>query len=262
VPESSVSRIILVFVITVFMCANVAKAELIEDGLVGYWSLDANTTDGKNVEDVWDDNEGTITGDYKKAVGRVGDAMEFDGLTSVDIPGTDSLNFNGEDELTVAAWVNAGTDDPVVGVVVGCCGTIVAQRDVNGWALRYDGRNAGLEMEFIVCPGWQGDGGFGTSRLEVGEWHHLTGVVGDGKMFFYLDGELVNEMTFGGPISTAGTETEIGHANDGGFIGLIDEVVIYDRALSEEEVMQIYLAEGFAVDSKGKLAVCWGEIKK
>ena len=71
-----------------------------------------------------------------------------------------------------------------------------------------------------------------------------------------------NEMPFAGPISSGGTETEIGRAGDGGFIGLIDEVVIYNRALSDEEVMQIYLAEGFAVNSRGKLAVCWGTIKK
>jgi len=259
----NLASLFAVFVlVTVSMYPNVAKPEIVTEGLISYWPLDKDSIDGKDVDDVWGENEGTINGNPKEVAGKVHEALEFDGDDFVDIPGTDSLNFNGEDELTVAAWVNAGTDDPVVGVVVGCCGTIVAQRDVNGWALRYDGRNAGLEMEFIVCPGWQGDGGFGTSRLEVGEWHHLTGVVGDGKMFFYLDGELVNEMTFGGPISTAGTETEIGHANDGGFIGLIDEVVIYDRALSEEEVMQIYLAEGFAVDSKGKLAVCWGEIKK
>jgi hypothetical protein len=256
------SLFVLFVLVTVFMYANVTKAELVADGLVGYWPLDKDTIDGKDVEDVWGDNEGTINGDPKEVAGKVGEALDFGGQDSVDIPGTDSLNFAGKDELTVAAWVNAGSDDPVIGVVAGCCGTIVAQRDVNGWALRYDGRNPLNEMEFIVCPDWQGDGGFGAPRFEVGEWHHLTGVVNVNKLLLYLDGELVNETTFAGPISSGGSETEIGWANDGGFIGLIDEVLIYERALSEEEVKQNFEAKGFAVDSYGKLAICWGEIKK
>ncbi|MCH7567244.1 MAG: discoidin domain-containing protein, partial [Nitrospirae bacterium] len=160
------------------------------------------------------------------------------------IPGTDSLNFGGKEELTVAAWVNADNDSPVQGVVAGCCGTIVAQRDVSGWALRYDGRNAGQEMEFIVQPGWQGDGGFGALGFAAGQWHHLAGVVGNDRLLLYLDGALEKEMAYAGPMAGGGTETEIGHATDGGFIGLIDEVAIYDRALSAEEVEQNFEAKG------------------
>ena len=249
--------------VTVFVYANVTKAEIVTDGLVGYWPLDEDTIEGDTVEDVWGENDGTIMGNPKIAVGQVRGALEFDGDDSVDIPGTESLNFAGKKELSVTAWVNAENDDPVVGVVAGCCGTIVAQRDVNGWALRYDGRNAGSEMEFIVHTGaWVGDGGFGAPRLNEGEWHHLTGVLDGSKLFFYLDGELVTDMPFAGAIASNGPETEIGKAGDGGFVGLIDEVAIYDRPLSAEEVKQNFEAKGLAVNSNGKLAICWGEIKK
>lgn len=63
------------------------------------------------------------------------------------------------------------------------------------------------------------------------------------------------------PMSTTGTETEIGHATDGGFIGIIDEVMIYNKALSADEVEQIFEAEGLPVEPQGKLATRWGEIK-
>ncbi|MCH8219016.1 MAG: hypothetical protein IH892_19835, partial [Planctomycetes bacterium] len=223
---------------------NVTKAQMVTDGLVGYWSLDKNTIKGDTVEDVWGDNDGTIQGDPIVVAGRVGDALEFDGDDSVDIVGTDSLNFAGKNEFTVTVWVNAASDDPVQGVVAGCCGTIVAQRDVSGWALRYDGRNAGQEMEFIVQPGWQGDGGFGALGFAAGQWHHLAGVVDNDRLLLYLDGALEKEMAYAGPMAGGGTETEIGHATDGGFIGLIDEVAIYDRALSAEEVEQNFEAKG------------------
>jgi hypothetical protein len=254
---------VLFVLVTVFMYADVTKAQVVTDGLVAYWPLDASTIDGDTVEDVWGDNEGTINGDLRTVTGRAGEALEFDGTGFVDIPGTDSLNFNGKEEMTVAAWANVASDDPVDGVVAGCCGSIVAQRDVNSWALRYDGRNGGQEMEFIVSPGWTGDGGFGAPRFAVGEWHHLTGVVTVSELRLYLDGVLLETIAFAGPISSGGSETEIGHAGDGGFIGMIDEVLIYDRVLSDAEIMQIFQSEGSAaVNPNSKLAISWGEVKK
>ena len=163
--------------------------------------------------------------------------------------------------MSVVAWVNPDSDSPVKGVVAGCCGTIVAQRDINGWALRFDGRNAGQEMEFIVQPGWQGDGGFGAAAFAKGDWHHLVGVVAGKEMFLYVDGELEKDQTYNGPMATGGSETEIGHAGDGGFVGIIDEVLIYNKALSADEVEQIFEAEGLPVQPQGKLATRWGQIK-
>jgi hypothetical protein len=254
--------LILVSIAIIFMYANVTKADVVTDGLVGYWSLDKNTIKGNTVEDIWGDNDGTISGNPTEAVGKIGEALKFDGDDSVDIVGTQSLNFNGKNALTVVAWVNAGSSEPVVGVVAGCCGTIVAQRDANGWALRYDGRNPGQEIELIVCPNWQGDGGFGAKTLKEGEWHYLTGVVDDTKLVFYLDGDFVQEAVFSGPITSNGPETEIGHAGDGGFVGIIDEVGIYEKALSEKEVKQNYQSTGFtAVNPNNKLATCWGKVK-
>jgi hypothetical protein len=111
-----------------------------------------------------------------------------------------------------------------------------------------------------------GDGGFGAPRFKQGEWHHLTGVVALDKLLLYVDGEFLKEMPYAGPMASDGPETEIGHAQDGGFIGLIDEVAIYDRALSSDEIQQNFHAQGLAVNPTavhpaGKLATRWGEIK-
>lgn len=248
--------ILLLFITCLFVAIPLAEAQLPLDGVVSYWPFDDGTG-----EDVLGDNDGELMGNPKSVAGKVGKAFEFDGTNSVHIPGTASLEFAGEKAMSVVAWVNADSDSPVQGVVAGCCGTIVAQRDVNGWALRFDGRNAGQEMEFIVQPGWQGDGGFGAPKFDKGKWHHLVGVVDDKDMFLYVDGQLEKEMGYNGPMSTGGSETEIGHAGDGGFVGIIDEVMIYNKALSAGEVEQIFEAKGLPVQPQGKLAARWGEIK-
>lgn len=249
-------------VCVIFISAPIVNAQFPTDGVVGYWSFDAGTISGKNVKDQLGKNDGELDGNPKVVAGKVGNGLEFDSNNFVHIPGTDTLDFNGAEAITVAAWVKGASDKPVDGAVAGtCCGTIVAQRDVNGWALRFDGRNAGAELEFITQPGWQGDGGFGASALPKGEWHHIIGIVDGNKKYLYVDGKLNMEGDYNGPMSTQGTETEIGSATDGGFIGVIDEVVIYDRAISENEVRQLYAAEGLPVQPQGKLATRWGQIK-
>ena len=65
-----------------------------------------------------------------------------------------------------------------------------------------------------------------------------------------------------GPIASAGTGVDIGFGSDGSFIGIIDEVALYNRALDDDEVMQNYKSKVFfAVDYQDKLAVCWGKVK-
>ena len=59
-------------------------------------------------------------------------------------------------------------------------------------------------------------------------------------------------------MTTGGSETEIGKAGDGGFVGIIDEVMIYSKALSADEVAQIFEAEGLPVHPQGKLATTLG----
>ncbi|MDE0020244.1 MAG: LamG domain-containing protein [Candidatus Poribacteria bacterium] len=246
-----------------FAAATNAAGQVVLDGLVGYWPLDPANFDGKDARDVIGENHGVVNGNVKEVAGKVGGAGEFDGQSPIEIEGTEALNFAGKDAFSVSAWVNAASDNRVVGVVASCCGTVVAQRDAGGWALRFDGRNAGQEMEFIVnAGGWQGDGGFGVEKLEAQVWRHLTGTLGDGVMKLYLDGEFQKEMNVGAPIGSNSPETEIGNAAaDGGFVGKIDEVMIYNRALTDDEVKQNFNAQGLSVDAAGKAAARWAELK-
>ncbi|RKU26589.1 hypothetical protein C6497_13555 [Candidatus Poribacteria bacterium] len=255
------SLIVAIIFMLLFLTPFVG-AQFPTDGVISYWSFDAGTINGKEVKDVLGGNDGELSGNPKIVNGKVGKALEFDSKNFVHIPGSKTLDFNGVETMSVSVWVYGAKDSPVDGAVAGvCCGTIVAQRDTNGWALRYDGRNGGAEYEFITQPGWQGDGGFGVATFAAKEWHHLVGVVDGKKKYLYADGKLAKESNYNGPMQ-GGTETEIGSAGaDGGYIGIIDEVVIYDRAVTENEVKQLFTAEGLAVIPNGKAAVQWGLIK-
>ena len=61
---------VLTTIATFFVYANVAKAQFVTEGLVSYWSFEAETIEGKTVRDVWEKNDGTIVGDPKKKLGK------------------------------------------------------------------------------------------------------------------------------------------------------------------------------------------------
>lgn len=247
----------MILTVTTFMYADLAKAQLVKDGLVAYWPLDKNTIDGKKVKDTIGGNDGVLTG-TKMVAGKVGDALQFNGTDDiVKIDGTDALDFNGKKEFSVSAWIN------VKGQSGGtCCGSIVAQRDVNAWALRLDNRDAPTAVEFIVCPGWIGDGAAFGLAVESEEWHLVTGVCNGKQLLMYLDDKKGPEIAFPGAVSGGGFATTLGGASDGYFNGIIDEAMIYNRALTDAEIKQNFAAKGMSVDPKSKLAICWGDLRK
>lgn len=256
---SLTQKVIPMLVATVFLSVSVVKADIVQDGLIAYYSLDAATIKGDNVEDLVGDNDGVIVGGVDRVDGKFGKALEFDGATGrVNIEGTDALMFNGMEEFMVSAWVFRN------GSGGGCCGPIIGQRDLNGWALRYDNRDGGAEAELIISPGWVGDGGGFGVAIPEGEWHYITGVLFDGTISMYLDGELESEIAFPGKVATSGgTATTLAGAGDGNFDGVIDEALIYNRGLTEAEVQQNFESTEFsAVDPDSKLATCWGAMKK
>ena len=102
--------------------------------------------------------------------------------------------------------------------------------------------------------------------FESDSWVHLAFVIGE-QYLLYVDGSLVAELAaevYDGPDPTGwllGTRIFPENA-EYYFIGLVDELGVYNRALSEDEINQNMNAGGFAaVRPANSLARTWGEIK-
>jgi len=115
------------------------------------------------------------------------------------------------------------------------------------------GQNDAIEFGFInntTVQIWTPGGGSlnVTHNFQIGEWHHIA-VVGDGSnLRIYFDGVL--QGTGGTPTSSYGSSSYGFNIGGGGvfdatgnfFNGLIDEVAVWTRALSQAEITQIYQA--------------------
>ena len=113
---------------------------------------------------------------------------------------------------------------------------------MRGFTLRAKGvaPTTGLNsLEFIVQDGVNRGGGMAIGPVpEPNRWYHVVGTYDGKAVRLFLNGDLVRERAWSGSILVDNRQPIlVGRGeNLGRFDGLIDEVAIYDRALSPEEI--------------------------
>ena len=216
-------------------------------GLVTWW--DGDSVLGSDAFDIAGGNDGTIVGGVTQAPGQVGQAFSFDGAvgTGVEVPDDSSLRFSGS--FTIDAWINttdAGTES---------VGSFFA--DVLRKRNRDDGGNMDIVLgmrnnaaRFVIVDD-AGVSAFanGTHVVNDGQWHHIAGVRNRSSNLvqLYVDGILDTSIadTTGSYVQVNAVPWKIGNTPGSGSIffpwtGLIDEVEIFNRALSSSEIQSIY----------------------
>jgi hypothetical protein len=173
----------------------------------------------------------TVIGDpafVDEAQARVGNgAVELDGDDAVVIDRF--LGITGRNERTCTAWIKTTTDGPIL---------YWGDKRFAGpgkWNLRIRGGKLFLS----TGQGWSE----GVSAVNTGQWVHIAIVLPEGRydakdVQFYVNGLLESGGAMGpGVIETrAWTRMQIGTDEFNYFTGLIDDVRIYDRALTAAEI--------------------------
>jgi hypothetical protein len=249
----------VVFVATVFLCVNTAKAQIVENGLVSYWSFDKATIDGNIVKDLRGKNNGTINGTPKTIIGKIGDAMQFNGTTDfVDCGNDKSLKM--ADATTLEAWMLIDTFPFPAGYR-----TVITEHSPasNEGKIFRILDNA---LQFLLGPAGTPTAGYTFDSSAKAKWQHIVATYDGIAMKLYVNGKKGDEKatTIKIPVNT--NSLWIAHSGWGEFFqGTFDEVRIYNRALSETEINKNFASQvppTTAVSkSTEKLSSTWGEIK-
>ena len=245
-----------------------AQTVVIEDGLIGYWSFNKDTVKGNTVKDVWGDQDAEMIGKLQIVEGKYGEAVRLEGGAGARVQITDDIK-NAElptEEMTVELWV---WDEQFIE----WGGYMVAVQD-----------NGAFEKGWLIGTRWKAfsfalssdgaDDGDGlltylnsANTYDVNEWHHVVGTYDGKEMKIYVDGKLEGTSSVQSGVINYPDRIffSMGAYKDDNedFVhkGMIDEVRLYDRALSEKEVSNNLEAEGLAVEAAGKLSLTWGQIK-
>ncbi len=197
---------------------------------VGYWPLDEGS--GETTEDLAGDHDGTLVNGPTWTTGTSGGALQFNGSNQFVDTGAAILDTTAN--YTAAAWVKLDSLDGFA--------TAVSQDGASNSAffLQYSGVDNRFAFSFA------GLRALAPTAPETGRWYHLVGVrdASAGTLTLYVDGQRAGTASacLG---DTSSGHTVIGRAKFGGnpvdyWRGAIDQVHVYDRALSATEVAQLY----------------------
>ena len=239
------------FVILGILCVatNSLSAELLDDA-VGIWLFDEGK--GNTAADTsGNGNDGAITG-AKWAEGKFGGALEFEPPHVVTVEPSDSINF--KDQMTIATWVymNKGVSDTAI-------------RRNGSYLLEVQSATERVPGGYVFGI-WSG-GGFtggvwGTSVIDPEKWYHIVGLYDGSEMKLYVDGTLESAVKQGGDVDQAGPLL-FGTFGGEKFIGRLDEVIFFDRGITEAEVAELMkgVEAVLPVSPNGLLTTTWGRLK-
>lgn len=212
------------------------------EGMIGHWKLDegSGTTAADSASG---GSNGTLTGGPVWASGTDGNAIDFDGTNDyVDIPLTSALNLQGN-TVTLSAWINAD-------VTTGMRRIVSMPTSETAGSEKYTLLINANQLQF-----WTNDTSLSTAFTTTGSWVHVAGVYDGATMALYVNGTLMNSVAMTGNLrATTNGTLQIGRYGPTFgqyFDGRIDDVRVYERALSAEEIRR--LARTYTLDS-GKVA--------
>lgn len=194
-------------------------------GLAAYYPLDGDATDATPLG-----NDGTNNG-ASFVSGYINQAVSFSTDTDITVSHSPSITFSGP--FTVAFWtyLNSGTDNDTF---------LRKWASATGHWTRYDTNNNGVRM--IVGDGSNSQNLYWNSSLPTGSWQHVVftfdGTTGraylngspDGSTSMNAPAETTNPLYIGDDATTSGRTID----------GQMDEVRLYDRALSQPEISALY----------------------
>jgi len=188
-------------------------------------------------------NGATLTTDR---FGNANSAYSFDGVD--DFIGTTGTAISQNQNWTISAWVKAGSLSQSAAILVNGNSTATAGNGYGMHVLNTDITGPG-NFFYLHYPG-QVLINSGFTFNNINTWHHVV-ITRDanaiGKMYF--DGVL-SATTTTASINPAGGDFRIGSATNNGFWnGAIDEVKVYNNALTDAQVQQEFLASSFAVST-------------
>ncbi len=215
-------------------------------GLVGHWKLDEGT--GTTAVDVGSaTNDGTYTNSPTQSGGLIGGALEFSGDTGADAtndrvdigdPGDGSLDF-GSGSFSYGMWVYAPNN--------------AGSFDMPWWKGGSSAGSAGYDME-LGTGNWASGISDGDENEVLSfngapindQWVHLFAVIdrSSDTHYVYVDGAEWDTNAMSGTFGSVSSSSpaSIGALSTGQFpfLGKIDDVRVYDRALAPTEIAVIY----------------------
>jgi hypothetical protein len=214
------------------------------DGLVGWWPFNGNANDESG-----NGNNGLVDG-AKLTADRFGDpdkAYSFDGnFDKIIVPSNSSFDFAASKSFSASYWIKPSS------ITLSLYNVILAKQEgsgttQNGWVCHLRQFNKTFEFRLMSGPDtdacWPNSG----QSPDLDKFYHVVNTFNNGQARIYVNGELIYNQACSGYMGDNNANFHIGmptwaYPNTKGFTGIIDDIGIWNRALSQAEVTALYEA--------------------
>lgn len=202
-------------------------------GLVGHWKFN-ESTGTVATDSTAEGNNGTVSGATWTTSGMIENALSFNGASSVTKTGSATV-LKPSTEVSVSAWIKAGSTDTGGSEIVSMGDSYAVRLDTTG-NIRFFYYN-GTTWVSTVTSG---------VNLKNNLWHYVVAQKTSSSVEIYVDGVLKITSANTGTITyNQGANFVIGKHGNGDaiydFTGLIDDVRIYNRPLTAQEISTAYV---------------------
>lgn len=263
--EEKLMKTIFIMLTILALIASVSYAlNEPEESMILYVSFDALSNDDQAIDHSMYENHGDLKGGPELVAGQHGKAIKLDGSSQwVEIMHHESLTV--DENVTVMAWINVERHS--------------GPNNVNWQGIISKGNSPRSYsfythlptkcLHFSVGPAGGFTGSNCSTAIDLNKWVHVAVHQEDGTQRYWVNGEFAGES--GGKTNLPGASDTsnvfIGTSAEGAgrlLLGMIDEVRVWKRALSEDEIKE-QMGKGhfelFPVDPQQKLTTTWGTIK-
>jgi uncharacterized repeat protein (TIGR01451 family) len=222
---------------------SVAEGTLCPTDMLAFWKLDE--TSGTTYGDFYNGHDGHCAGVCPvPASGRLNGGQAFDGSsTGIDVPADQDFDWGLTDSFSIAFWMQTDSASTCAGNEV-IIGRDDSTTDLHWWAGCSDG---GLATFYLVDKSGTTASVTGGTVTD-GAWHHVVAIrdADENEIRIYVDGATGNPtaVTYTDSFDSSTAALNIGWIDLSSgfhrFDGIVDEVALYDRALSTAEIQQQY----------------------
>lgn len=238
---------ILLCLIVFFSCHLSAQVPsyVPSDGLVGYWPFDGNANDESGNGNNGTVNGATLTTDR---FGNANSAYAFDGIDDYITGNSTNLSAASTNKLTIASWINVNQLATAPAASKVFTHTNNATNEIQQYALSI---NSNGSIYFLAGNGEFENNGPNlspTGQIQSNTWVHLAVVVSIDSVKLYLNGNVVmskpeNDNFPINPVDLFVFSSFTNTTFNKLFNGSIDDTGIWNRALTEQEITDLYNAE-------------------
>ena len=214
----------------------------LEEGLIAYYPFSNNANDVSGNFNHGTNNGASFTDDKQK---HALSACYFNGTSWIEVDHSESINFDTNQDYSISLWTKIDADHQT--------GSILAKWDNSFDAYPYVIRCDNVNGKFrVYSASWDGDDQFIANvvnsendglLLEPDQYYHISVIYQSGTKFLYVNGQLIDTNSTSQGSITNNHNLYLGRRgvrDDRFFKGYMDEIRIYNRAISDTEILDLY----------------------